>query len=57
MNSTTIINEAEIKSLYGEYCKENGVKISKKEFSKFLKFLEVDLYDWIKENLREFKKQ
>ncbi len=57
MNSNTTINITEIESLYREHCRDNKVQDSKKEFSEFLKFLELDLYDWVRENLKEFKKQ
>lgn len=50
----TIINVGEIEILYREYCKEIGVKFSKSDFTKFLIFLEVDLFDWIKDNLKHF---
>jgi Ca2+-binding EF-hand superfamily protein len=42
----------EIKEIFKEYCKDNEIKFSKKDFKDFLKFLEIDIYDWVKENLR-----
>jgi len=44
--------EKEIKKIYQEYCKENGIKFSEKDFKDFLEFLEIDFYDWVKENLK-----
>lgn len=41
-----------IKEIYQGYCKEQKRKFSKNDFDDFPKFLEVDFYDWIKENLR-----
>ncbi len=50
----TIINVTEIKKLFRGYCKENNLEFSEKKFNEFLKFLEVDFYDWLKENLKHF---
>ena len=30
------------------------IKVKKEEFNKFLNFLEIDFYDWIRENLRSY---
>lgn len=46
------INKKDIEEIYKEYYSEIGVKFKKKEFEDFLQFLEIDLYDWIRENLR-----
>lgn len=43
-----------IKKIYREYCEENKIKFSEKEFVDFLNFLEIDFYDWVKENLRYY---
>jgi len=42
----------EIRKIYQEYCKENGIKFLEKDFKDFLEFLEIDFYDWVKENLK-----
>lgn len=47
-----IINKNDIRKIYKEYCSEIDKKFNKKEFDDFLQFLEIDFYDWIKENLR-----
>lgn len=47
-----IMNKKDIEEIYKEYCNEIGIRFRKKEFADFLKFLEIDLCDWIKENLR-----
>ena len=44
--------EREIKEIYQEYCKKNGIQFLEKDFNDFLEFLEIDFYDWVKENLR-----
>ncbi len=54
---TTAINIDEIRSIFKEYCEENKIEFSEQKFEEFLKFLEVDFYDWIKENLKQFEKQ
>lgn len=47
-----IVNQ-QIKKIFDEFIKEKKVKTAKKKsFKDFLKFLEIDFYDWIKENLR-----
>ncbi|MFH1968381.1 MAG: hypothetical protein ABIJ84_03270 [bacterium] len=55
MVKETIINISEIKKLFKEYCEENKMEFSAEKFSEFLKFLEVDFYDWVRENLKKFK--
>lgn len=42
----------EIRKIYKEYCEEDNIKFAEKDFKDFLEFLEIDIYDWIKENLR-----
>jgi len=46
------INKKDIEEICKEYCNETDKKFRKKEFEGFLQFLEIDFYDWIKENLR-----
>ena len=46
------INKKDIEEIYKEYCDEIDKRFKKKEFEDFLRFLEIDFYDWIKENLR-----
>lgn len=53
----TIINISEIEKLFREYCEENNLGFSERKFEEFLRFLEVDFYDWVKENIRQFNKQ
>jgi len=57
MNNKTIINIFEVEKLFKEYCKEIKIKFSENKFERFLKFLEIDFYDWVKENLSHFYKQ
>jgi hypothetical protein len=42
----------QIKEIFEEYCKDNEIKFTEKDFKDFLEFLEIDIYDWTKENLR-----
>ena len=46
------IDKKDIEEIYKEYCEEVGIRFRKKEFGDFLKFLEIDFYDWVKENLK-----
>ena len=55
--STTIINIDEIRDVFKKDCEEENEKFSEKKFQKFLEFLKIDLYDWIKGNLRYFYQQ
>ena len=55
--STTIINIEGIRDVFKEDCEEENKKFSEKEFQKFLEFLDIDFYDWIKGNLRYFYQQ
>lgn len=50
----TIINILEVEKLFKEYCEESKTEFSEQKFEEFLKFLEIDFYDWIKENLNQF---
>jgi len=52
--NSTIIKTDEILDVYKEHCKAEKKKFSKKDFAEFLRFLELDFYDWAKENLRQF---
>jgi len=51
---STIINISEIRSIYKEYCEKEGKDFNEKDFNGFLKFLEIDFYDWTRENLRQY---
>lgn len=57
MNNNKIINISEVEKLFKEYCEENKIEFSENKFEQFLKFLEIDFYDWVKENLNQFNKQ
>ena len=57
MKNNIIINISEVKKLFKEYCEENKIEFSENKFEQFLKFLEIDFYDWVKENLNQFNKQ
>lgn len=56
MINNIIINTSEIKSLYREYSDKYNLGYSDEKFKEFLKFLEVDFYDWVRENLRQFER-
>ena len=51
MRENEYIEIKEIEILYREHCKEIGVKFSKSGFAKFLVFLKIDFFDWVKGNL------
>jgi len=53
-----VVNNKKIKELFDEFVQENRIKKTrKKNFESFLEFLEIDFYDWIKENLRSYFKE
>lgn len=54
VQNTAVINILEIKERYQSYCNKNKIKFTTAGFNDFLKYLEIDFYDWIKENLRTF---
>jgi len=54
---TNIIKITEIRSLYKDYCDDNKIEFSAEGFKDFLKFLEIDFYDWVRESLRQFDQQ
>lgn len=51
------INVVGIQDIFVEYCEKNKIEFSKEKFEVFLKFLEIDFYDWVRENLSQFYKQ
>lgn len=57
MREKVNIKVEEIENLYREHCKEIGVKFSKKGFTRFLVFLKIDFFDWVKGNLRYFNQE
>ena len=57
MRENVYIEVEEIATLYREHCKEIGVKFSKSGFARFLEFLKIDLFDWVKSNLKYFDKE
>jgi len=48
---STTININEIRNVFMEDCEEEGEKFAEKRFQRFLRFLEIDIHDWVKENL------
>ena len=56
MKNDTIINISEVEKLFKEYYEEKRIEFSEEKFEEFLKFLEIDFYDWVKGNLNQFKK-
>jgi len=44
-----------VKKIFYEFVKESRIKPSKKKnFEDFIRFLEIDFYDWVRENLRSY---
>lgn len=52
---TDVINVNEILGIYKEYCAEIGYAFDENCFKEFIKFLEVDFYDWVSGNLKYFE--
>lgn len=51
--SKIIINQKEIKEIFDDFIEKNEIELDKKKnFEDFLKFLEIDFYDWVRENLK-----
>lgn len=57
MKEETIINIPETEKLFREYCEKNKTEFSEQKFEEFLKFLEIDFYDWVRQNLKHFHTQ
>jgi len=57
MGENEHIGVEEIETLYREHCKEIGIKFSKRGFARFLVFLKIDFFDWVKGNLRYFEQE
>jgi hypothetical protein len=52
-----IITVKEIKKTFYEFVRDYNFKLSKKKnFKDFLGFLEIDFYDWVRENLKSYFK-
>ena len=56
-SATITIEINKIRDIFEEDCEEDGEKFTEKNFQSFLQFLEIDLYDWVKGNLRYFYQQ
>jgi len=44
----SIINTNEICNIFKEYCEKENEEFNESKFEKFLEFLEIDFYDWVK---------
>jgi len=51
----SIIDIAGVEKLFRESCEENELEFSQNKFEIFLKFLEIDFYDWVKQNLKHYE--
>ncbi|MBI1934957.1 hypothetical protein HYS31_00810 [Candidatus Woesearchaeota archaeon] len=51
MVTKSLMGRREIYKIYQEYYEDETLN----EFEEFLSFLEIDLYDWVNENLRQFE--
>jgi len=47
----------EIQSFYQEYCREQRIKFTKKEFQSFVDCCERDFFQWLKDNLKYFESE
>lgn len=56
-NNSAVISTNEIRNIFKGSCEKNGEIFNEARFQEFLKFLEIDFYDWVKENSRQFKSQ
>ena len=53
-----IITVKEIKKTFYEFVRDYNFKLSKKKnFKDFLRFLEIDFYDWVRENLKTYLRE
>jgi hypothetical protein len=57
MKKDEVINIPAIEELFIEYCKKYKLEYSEAKFEDFLKFLEIDFHDWVRENLRQFNRE
>ena len=55
----SLINTKEIKGIFKEFVAEENIKLKNPEkiWDNFLKYLEIDLYDWTRENLTCYFKE
>ena len=52
----TIINLPEIRSFFMGYCQNMEIRFSDELFNSYLSHLEIDFYDWLKDNAKSFDK-
>jgi len=45
----------EIREIYNEFFADKLEHTGDDKFERFLTFLEIDVHDWVKENLRQFE--
>lgn len=50
-----VIDAEEIHEIYNWYFEDAPEYVNDDNFEEFLKFLEIDFYDWIRSNLRYFE--
>lgn len=49
------INYQNLKSIYHDLCKDDKVEFEAVDFEKFQQFLEIDFFDWVKENFNYYQ--
>jgi hypothetical protein len=54
VKNKSFINVSEIEEIFKDDCITNEIEFLGEKFDDFLKFLETDIYDWVKGNLRYF---
>ena len=52
---TDIMNLNGILDIYKDYCVSTGFAFKEEDYKEFIKYLEIDLFDWVKENIRQFQ--
>jgi hypothetical protein len=50
----TFISIGEIREFYKEKCNECGIPFSEEESERFVKYCEIDIYDWLSDNWSSF---
>lgn len=51
---TDIINVNGILNIYKEDCADMSSPFNEEDYKEFIKYLEIDFFDWVKGNLHQF---
>lgn len=49
-----LIDIEQIREIYNDYYVDYPEYLNEDKFQEFLRFLEIDFYDWVRENMKQY---